>query len=181
MSEQPAFYRHRFATVAEYLHHRPPYLLVQEILSLHQSEVTTRATFQGDEFFLVGHFPGASIVPGAMLQELTTQSAGILIAAEYNPMRQYNTEDPHFNSFALGVLAKVQSSRFKGFARPGDELTTQVRLETRVSSLFDFSASVSVGDDVIMRNRFQLANIPSSVLTGETPVAPNGRARGGRI
>lgn len=165
-------YRHEFTTVEDYLHHRSPYLMVDEIESISEEEVVTTKRITGDEYFLQGHFPGAPVVPGAMLQEMTTQSAGILIAARHNPMREYNTHDPHFNEYALGVLVKVEQARFKGFARPGDQLEIRVNLNERLSGIFDFRATVSVRDKVIMRNRFQLTNIESCVLTGPAEVQP---------
>ncbi len=165
-------YRHDFATVEDYLHHRPPYLMVDEIQSISKEEIVTTKRLTGDEYFLQGHFPGAPVVPGAMLQEMTTQSAGILIAARHNPMQEYNTHDPHFNEYALGVLVKVEQARFKGFARPGDQLEIRVNLNERLSGIFDFRATVSVRDKVIMRNRFQLTNIESCVLTGPAEVQP---------
>ena len=101
-----------------------------------------------------------------MMQEMTTQSAGILIAARYNPMKEYNTHDPFFNEYALGVLVKVKQARFRGFARPGDELKIKVKLNQQVGQMFDFSATVSVGDSTIMRNSVQLTNILSGKLQG---------------
>lgn len=160
------FYQHEFDTIEDYLHHRPPYLLVERIVSITPTEIVTEKTLTGQEFFLPGHFPGAPILPGAMMQELTTQSAGILIAAKYNPMQQFNTSDPLFNEYALGVLVKVKHARYKGFARPGDQLTVKVILNEHASNLFDFAASVSVDDRTIMQNSFQLANIESKVLVG---------------
>ncbi len=159
-------YRHEFPSVEDYLHHRAPYLMVDAIQSISDSEIVTSRRVTGEEYFLQGHFPGAPVVPGAMMQEMTTQSAGILIAARYNPMPEYNTHDPHFNEYALGVLVKVEQARFKGFARPGDQLEIRVNLNERLSGIFDFRATIAVGDKVIMRNRFQLTNIESSVLTG---------------
>lgn len=161
------YYQHHFDNVADYLHHRPPYLLVERIIAITPVEIETEKTVSGQEFFLAGHFPGAPIFPGAMMQELTTQSAGILIAAKYNPMKEYNTHDPAFNEYALGVLVKVTQARYKGFARPGDKLNVKVSLNEHVSSLFDFSATISVGDITIMRNAFQLKNIKSKSLRGE--------------
>ncbi len=101
-----------------------------------------------------------------MMQELTTQSGGILIAAEYNPMKEYNTEDPFFNEYALGVLVKIKRARYKGFARPGDRLNVKVVLNESLSDVFDFSATVAVDGKTIMRNTFQLMNIKSKVLQG---------------
>ncbi len=158
-------HQHSFEHVEGYLHHRPPYLLVDRIISMSESEIVTEKKVVGDEFFLTGHFPGAPIFPGAMLQEFTTQSAGILIAAKYNPMESFDTQDPFHNEFALGVLVRVHRSRFRGFARPGDHLTAKVTLHERIGQLFDFSATVSSQSSTIMSNGFQLTNIPSAILS----------------
>jgi hypothetical protein len=54
-----------------------------------------------------------------------------------------------------------------GFARPGDVLRCKVVLKQCVGNMFDFLATVSVANEPIMRNVFQLANIASSVLHGQ--------------
>ena len=160
------FYQHDFDSVEDYLHHRPPYLLVQKILEISPQKIVAETTISGDEFFIAGHFPGASILPGAMMQEMSTQTAGILIAAKYNPMEEFNTHDPFFNDWALGVLVKVNRARYRGFARPGDKLTISVDLNEQVASMFDFSATISVGEVRIMQNSFRLTNILSKTLQG---------------
>ena len=58
-------YEHEFEHAEQYLHHRPPYLLVEKIVSISGSEVVTEKSISGDEFFISGHFPGAPIMPGA--------------------------------------------------------------------------------------------------------------------
>lgn len=163
------FHQHRFPRVDQYLHHRPPYLMVDLIRSCAPHVIVTEKRVTGDEFFLQGHFPGAPVFPGAMMQEVTTQSAGILIAAQFNPMAQFDTSDPFFNEYALGVLVRVHHARYRSFARPGDTLVAQVTLDEQVGPLFDFHAQLSIGDEVIMRNSFQLTNIKSSVLIGDRP------------
>ena len=160
------FYRHDLGSPEDYLHHRPPYLLVERIVSIDDSDVVTEKEVGGDDSCLQGHFPGAPIFPGAMMQELSTQSAGVLIAARYNPMREFDTHDPFANEFALGVLVGVDRARFRGFARPGDALRTHVKLTQRVDQLFEFSARITVGESLIARSSFRLTNIRSSVLQG---------------
>ena len=158
------YYQHKFDKVTKYLHHRPPYLLVDKIVSVSTKEVVTQKTVTGEEDFIRGHFPGAPVFPGAMMHELTTQSAGMLIASQYNPMKDFDTEDPDHNEYALGVLVKTDYARYRGFARPGDVLVTTVWLNDRVGEMFDFSATVSVSGKTIMKNRFRLMNIKSSAL-----------------
>ena len=160
------FYRHRFAAVEDYLHHRPPYLLVDRIAELGEDSIITEMKMTGEEYFAKGHFPGVPIFPGAMMQELTTQSAGILIAANYNPLAEFNTKDPNANGVALGVLVRVKQASYRGFVRPGDELMVHVTLEDQISDIFMFAANITVDDRTVMRNRFQLANIPTDQLRG---------------
>ncbi len=159
-------YQHRFDDITGYLHHRKPYLLVDAIKSILDDSIETTATVPADAFFITGHFPGAPILPGAMMQEMTTQSAGALIAANHNPMKEFNTENPFFNQQALGVLVKVSRARYRGFARPGDNLQIHVHLQEHVGDLFDFVGRIMLGNETIYSNAFQLTNIPSSVLRG---------------
>ena len=164
-------YQHRFEHVEDYLHHRPPYLMIDSIDHIAGRVVTATKRLRGDEFFLRGHFPGVPVVPGAILQEMTTQAAAILIAANYNPMEHYNTHDPSANEFALGVLVKVKHSRFRHFARPGDSLTITAKLIEQLGNTFDFAGKVSLGDEPLMTDAFQLINIPSRNLQAmDTPL-----------
>ncbi len=159
-------YQHRFDRVEGYVHHRPPYLLVDQIHSIAPQRIVASKQFVGDEFFAIGHFPGAPILPGALMQEMTTQAAGALLAAEYNPMQHYHTDDPLFNEFALGVLVRVKRARYRSFARPGDTLTIDVTLKEHVGDIFEFVGCVERAGQKLMENCFQLTNIPSAVLQG---------------
>ena len=161
-------FRHDFENVQDYLHHRDPYLMVGEIHAIHDGAIDTSTTITGDEYFMGGHFPGAPIIPGAMMQEMTTQTAGILLAARFNPMQEFNTHDPFFNEYALGVLVRVKGARFRGFARPRDTLHTHVELADQLGDIFEFRGRVTLHGKVVMSNSFQLANILSATLRGDT-------------
>ncbi len=162
-----ATFHHNFDKVEDYLHHRAPYLMVSAIERISDRSIETFTKVTGDEHFFLGHFPGAPVVPGAMIQEMTTQTAGILLAARFNPMEDFNTHDPFFNEYALGVLIRVKGARFRGFARPGDTLKTHVELSDQLGDIFEFRGRVMLNDRVIMSNSFQLANILSKTLQGE--------------
>ena len=159
--------QYEFPHVEDYLHHRAPYLMVGAIHAIGDQSIETSTHVTGDEYFFAGHFPGAPVVPGAMMQEMTTQTAGILLAARFNPVEGYNTHDPKFNEYALGVLIRINGARFRGFARPGDTLQTQVELSDQLGAIFEFRSRVRLNDKVIMSNSFQLANILSTTLQGD--------------
>ena len=163
-------YHHNLPSVEDYLHHRAPYLLVKSIESIEDAAIHTSTVIAGDEYFCVGHFPGAPIVPGAVMQEMTTQTAGILIAARFNPHppMKFNTHDPFYNEFALGVLVRVKGARYRGFARPGDVLNIHVQMVERLDDMFEFRGRIEVDGKTIMSNSFQLANIPSRTLQGRS-------------
>ena len=73
------------------LHQREPYLMVDQVLHISEKTIHTCKNHQGNEAHVQGHFPGAPVVPGAMLQEICTQSAGILITQYYSPVLNYNS------------------------------------------------------------------------------------------
>lgn len=159
-------YQHRFDKIEGYLHHRRPYLLLDEIVSIEPERVIAQTTVAGDSFYAEGHFPGAPVLPGALMQEMTTQAGGVLIAANYNPMQEFCTEIPDANEFALGVLVRIKNARYRGFARPQDKLTIQVELHSQVGELYEFRGQITLEQSVIYKNEFQLTNMPSRQLIG---------------
>ncbi len=148
--------------IKKLLHHREPYLLIDEVISLDKMTIYTQKKLTGKEYFFEGHFPGAPVLPGAIMQEITTQSAGILITKFYSPVEDYDSEAT--KGHALGVLKKVSYAKYKGFAKPNDLLDIQVTLIEKLDNLFEFKATILNDGKVIMKNSFQLMNISDEYL-----------------
>ena len=142
------------------LHHRAPYLMVDEVLEHSSEHIIALKTPLLEDFYIQGHFPGAHVVPGAMMQEMTTQVAGLLITEHHSPVADYDSEKT--KGFALGVLRAVHQSKFKKFARPKEKLQIHVRLIEKNEQLFRFKGSIQIGDQKIMSNEFTLINISDS-------------------
>lgn len=146
------------------LHHRPPYLMIDKVLEASKESLLALKIPSQNEFYLQGHFPGTPVVPGAMMQEMTTQAAGLLITEFYSPVEDYDSEQT--KGYALGVLRAVHNSRFKSFARPGEKLLISVSLVDRVESSFRFNGKIETQDRKIMTNEFTLVNISEDQLKG---------------
>jgi 3-hydroxyacyl-[acyl-carrier-protein] dehydratase len=150
--------------IQEKLHHRAPYLLIQNVLQHSPTELIATSTFSGEEFFLQGHFPGTPVVPGAMMQEMTSQAAGLLITIHHSPVPNYNSETT--KGWALGVMRAVHVARYKSFARPKEELKISISLIDQLENSFRFTGKIEVGNKKIMTNEFTLVNISEDQLKG---------------
>ena len=65
--------------IKQYLPHREPMLLVDE-MTLDENHVAhSKYHVTGEEFFLQGHFPGEPVVPGVILCEIMAQSCALLM------------------------------------------------------------------------------------------------------
>lgn len=147
------------------LHHRKPYLMIDEVVDHSPTFIQTIKVPKAEEFYLQGHFPHVPVVPGAMMQEMATQSAGVLITQYYSPVPDYDSEKT--KGHALGVLRAVHLAKFKSFARPEDVLKISVHLTDRLETSFRFKAVIESGDTKIMYLEFTLVNIEESKLFGE--------------
>ena len=146
------------------LHHRPPYLLLNDVLEHSEKQLSAVSLPTGEEFYLKGHFPGTPVVPGAMMQEMTTQAAGLLITEHHSPVPDYDSETT--KGWALGVLRAVHNAKYKSFARPGDRMLITVELIDHVDAVFRFKGKIEVADKTIMFNEFSLVNIEEAKLKG---------------
>lgn len=147
------------------LHHRAPYLLIDYIIEHSSTMIHARKNKSEGDFYLQGHFPGAPVVPGAMMQEMTTQAAGLLIAEHYSPVPDYDSEKTE--GHALGVLRAIHSAKYKKFARPQDVLDIKVELIQKIDNSFRFKATIEIEGEKIMANEFTLINISDEKLKGQ--------------
>jgi 3-hydroxyacyl-[acyl-carrier-protein] dehydratase len=146
------------------LHHRPPYLLIDEVIEASPQKIWVRKTPKIEEYYLQGHFPGTPIVPGAMMQEMTTQGAGLLITEFYSPVSDYDSEKT--KGYALGVLRSIHQAKYKKFARPLDVLDIKIELILNIETSFRFKAFIECQGEKIMSNEFTLINISEAQLAG---------------
>lgn len=99
------------------LPHRPPFLLVDELLSLAPGErVVGRWHITGEEWFLAGHFPGRPTVPGVLMVESLAQVGACALLA-----------DERFAG-KLPLFGGADKVKFRRQVVPGDTLELTVEM-----------------------------------------------------
>lgn len=144
------------------LHHRPPYLFLDEVMAHNDRSIHVKKFNSMSDNYLQGHFPNAPVIPGAMMQEMTTQAAGLLITEHYSPVPDYDSEKT--KGHALGVLRSIHQAKYKKFVKPQDTLDIKVELIDHIDNLFHFKGKIEVNGEVVMSNEFSLVNISDEHL-----------------
>lgn len=110
--------------------HRPPMLLVDEIVESQELRIVCRKTFQPDEWFFQGHYPEYPLVPGVILCEAAMQAGAVLLS-------KFVTGE------GVPVVGRLKEVKFKRMVRPGESVLLDVTLDERVSDAFFLSAKVT--------------------------------------
>jgi 3-hydroxyacyl-[acyl-carrier-protein] dehydratase len=100
--------------------HRPPFLLVDEILELEPGKrVVGQREIRADDWWFPGHFPGRPVMPGVLTIEAIAQAGAVAVLAD------------EANAGKIPFFAGIDDCRFKRIVEPGDLLTHECEF-TRV-------------------------------------------------
>ena len=98
--------------------HRPPFLFVDEIVSLEPGKLAVaRWNLKGDEWFFGGHFPGRPTLPGVLMCEAIAQTGALAIVS-----------DERFRG-KLPLFGGLDGARFRRQVVPGDVLQMTAELD----------------------------------------------------
>lgn len=107
--------------IAKILPHRHPFLLVDKIIKLTDTEVVAVKNITGDQYFFQGHFPGEPLMPGVLQIEAMAQAGGVLVLADKDNPDNWST-----------YFVKIENAKFKDKVVPGDTLVFRMVLTAPV-------------------------------------------------
>jgi len=128
--------------------HRPPFLLVDEIVERDEQRIVCRKRFTGDEFWFAGHYPDYPLTPGVILCEAALQAGAILLAQQMVP------------TDGVPVATRMNDVRFKKIVRPGDTIQLDVRITDCVSNAYYLAGKVTVEGQLAVRLNFACTVAP---------------------
>ena len=117
--------------------HRPPFLLVDEILELEPGRrVVGRREIRPDDWWFPGHFPERAVMPGVLTIEAIAQAGAVAVLA---------AEENHGK---IPFFAGIDDCRFKRVVEPGDVLTLECEFTRVRGPIAKGQGRALVGDEL---------------------------------
>jgi 3-hydroxyacyl-[acyl-carrier-protein] dehydratase len=115
----------------EIIPHRPPFLLLDEVLDRTEDRVIARRTLRPDEYFFQGHYPGRPIMPGVLMCEMALQAGAYLMGCR-----------DRSNLVGIPVATRLNQVRLKRMVHPGDTLEVEVHHQSQLGARHDMRAVI---------------------------------------
>lgn len=103
------------------LPHRYPFLMIDRILELSETEVIGVKNVSMNEPYFQGHFPGNPIMPGVLQVEAMAQAGGVLALHNVDEPEKWST-----------YFMKINNVKFKKKVIPGDTIVFKLTLKSPI-------------------------------------------------
>lgn len=132
--------------IKEIIPHRYPFLLIDRILEVEEGKrAAGLKNVSSNEEFFNGHFPDYPVMPGVLIIEALAQVGAVAILKKEE------------NKGRLAFFAGIDSCRFKGQVRPGDQLHLEVEITRLRGSIGKGKATAKVDDKIVAEAELMFA------------------------
>ena len=130
--------------IQDALPHRPPFLFVDEVVSIEGQTIRTRKRIDPAADFFRGHFPNYPLMPGVLICEALAQSGAILSAHLQNTSM----------TGSVPLLTRMTNVKFKHRVKPGDVLEMEATLKEKLSNAYFLEGTARVNGKVAVSLEF---------------------------
>jgi 3-hydroxyacyl-[acyl-carrier-protein] dehydratase len=135
------------------LPHRPPFLLVDEVVELDSGRrCVARRTLRGDDFWFAGHFPGNPVMPGVLIVEALAQTATVAAASGGDAEGK------------IGLFAGIDKVRFKRVVKPGDTLRLEAEMVAVHGPVGKCRVVATVDGQMVCRGELMFAIVDAAAI-----------------
>lgn len=124
--------------IKQYLPHRKPILLVDDVLYFDKTNITTQITLSTHIGLFEGHFPDRAILPGVYMIEMAAQAGALLVALSYGLGAQ--------KFIAFSGVDKV---KFRRPVKPDDIIRVDVEIVKVRGPFYKFTGKLRVESEVV--------------------------------
>lgn len=117
--------------------HRPPFLLIDEVVEQSDARIVCTKQFTGDEFWYQGHYPKYPLTPGVLLCEAALQAGAVLLSDITKRAQEDATPG------GVPVATRLNNVQFRAMVHPGDSVELEVDLIERLANAYFMRAKVT--------------------------------------
>ncbi len=125
--------------IEKFLPHKYPFLLIDKIIHMSETEVVSVKNVTVNEPFFQGHFPGNPVMPGVLQVEAMAQTGGVLAMNVMDKEQDYVT-----------YFLSIKEAKFRAKVIPGDTLIFKLELVSPIRrGLCEMKGTAYVGNKLV--------------------------------
>ena len=145
--------------IRDILPHRYPFLFVDRIIELTDSQIVGLKNVSVNEPHFTGHFPDLPVMPGVLIVEAMAQVAGVWVGKTVPDSRS-----------KIMFLASVEEAKFRKPVVPGDQLRIEMTVIRKKAAFVKMQGVVKVDGEIVAEAILMCKIIPRQPVAAAVPI-----------